>query len=160
VKERTEYILRTTQVLKTKLGAFVVQLPASFKPDHEKVDRFLTYFTEVARAQEHPPDIAIEFRHKGWFTDETYKLLRSHNVALVAAQSSRYPESREGTADFLYLRLHGPEQLFASSYTKEQLTDWAKFIKSAGKGKRAYVYFNNDIGGHALRNARELKELM
>jgi uncharacterized protein YecE (DUF72 family) len=160
VKERAEFILTTTQVLGSKLGAIVIQLPPSFKPDYEKVDAFLTYFTKTARALEHPPDIAIEFRHKEWFTDETYKLLRSHNVALVSAQSSRYPESRELTADFLYLRLHGPEQLFASPYSTEQLTDWAKYIKKAGKGKRTYVYFNNDIGGHALRNARELQELV
>lgn len=160
VRERTEYILTTTQVLGNKLGAFVIQLPPSFRPDFEKVDTFLTYFTGTARALPCPPDIAIEFRHKEWFTDDTYALLKKHNVALVSAQSSRYPESRELTADFLYLRLHGPKQLFASPYSTDELTDWAKYIKKAGKGKRAYVYFNNDIGGYALDNAKELQALL
>ncbi|HEY0010464.1 MAG TPA: DUF72 domain-containing protein [Candidatus Paceibacterota bacterium] len=161
VRERIDYILTTTQILGPKLGAIVVQLPPSFKQDLARVDTFLAHFTEAARSKAHPPDIAIEFRAKDWFNDDTFALLRKHNVALVAAQSSRYPEARELTADFSYLRLHGPKELFASPYSTSELKDWASFIRKAGKGgKRVYVYFNNDIGGHALRNAEELQGLL
>lgn len=160
VEERARFILDTTQVLGPKLGAIVIQLPASFKPDYERLNDFLKFFCAEACAKPHPFAIAIEFRSKEWFTDDTYTLLRKHNVALVAAQSSRYPEARELTADFCYLRLHGPKELFASSYSTEELKDWARFIKKAARQRTVYVYFNNDIHGHAIRNSRELKEIL
>jgi uncharacterized protein YecE (DUF72 family) len=162
VRERCEYILTSTQVLEgKKLGAIVIQLPASFKLDLPKLDKFLTFFTTHARALKYPPDIAIEFRNKIWFTKEVYVLLKKHNVALVSAQSSRYPGVTEITADIAYIRLHGPEKLFASEYSQKQLQEWTNFItKAAKKTKRVYVYFNNDFHGYALKNAKELYELL
>jgi uncharacterized protein YecE (DUF72 family) len=160
VEERCTYILNSLQVLGDRLGAIVIQLPASFKPEHQRLDEFLTFFVREARLLAHPPDIAIEFRSQAWFTNDTYGLLKRHNVALVAAQSSRYPEARELTADFCYIRLHGPKELFASSYSTEELKDWTYFIRKAAKGRRVYVYFNNDIHGHALSNSKELKQIL
>lgn len=161
VEEKIRYILESTQVLEKKLGAIVIQLPPSFKLDIPKLDSFLAFFTINARSLSYPPDIAIEFRNKYWFRKEVYALLKKHNVALVAAQSSRYPGVQEITADIAYIRLHGPENLFASRYSKEQLSEWAAFIaKVAKKTKRVYVYFNNDFHGYALENAKELKELI
>lgn len=82
-------------------------------------------------------------------------------VALVAGQSSRYPEVRHVTADFAYIRMHGPEKLFASKYTSEQLTDWADYIRSISpQVKHVYVYFNNDFHGYALENAKELAKIL
>ncbi len=160
VKERCEYILESTQVLESKLGAIVIQLPPSFAFDLKRMDKFLTFFTKTARKKKFPPDIAIEFRHARWFTEETFALLTKHNVALVAANSSRYPGVREVTADIAYIRLHGPEKLFASRYSAEQLREWDEYIrKIAKKTKRIYVYFNNDFHGYALENAKELAKL-
>jgi uncharacterized protein YecE (DUF72 family) len=161
VIEKVNYILSTTQVLGEKLGAIVIQLPASFKYDLEKVNKFLKYFVKEVDKQKYKFDIAIEFRNKYWFVDEVYKLLKKYNVALVAAQSSRYPGERVITADFAYIRLHGPKKLFASSYSNEQLRDWAKYIKEISKDvKKVYVYFNNDFHGYAIENAKKLKELL
>jgi uncharacterized protein YecE (DUF72 family) len=161
VKERCEYILTSTQVLEGKLGAIVIQLPPSFKLDMPKLDAFLSFFVTLARKQAYPPDIAIEFRNKDWFIKDTYALLKKHNVALVAAQSSRYPGAMEITADVAYVRLHGPEKLFASEYSPGQLQEWADFIrKAAKKTKRVFVYFNNDFHGYALKNAKELDALL
>lgn len=159
--EKIEYILATTQVLKHKLGTIVIQLPASFKYDLSKLDKFLNFFTDKIQQQEYKFNVAIEFRNKNWFTEELYALLRKYNVALVAAQSSRYPGVREVTADIAYIRLHGPEKLFASKYTHDQLKDWANYIKDiSNKVKEVYVYFNNDFHGYALENARQLTELL
>ncbi len=159
--ERTRYILATTQVLREKLGAFVIQLPASFKPDHERLDAFLGFMRAEIELLEFPPDLAIEFRADPWFSKETYELLMRHNVALVTAQSSWYPEDRHVTSSIAYFRFHGPKELFASGYSDEELVAWAKVIRSAAKKtERVYVYFNNDINGHALRNANTLKELL
>ena len=129
VKEKVQYILNTTQVLKDKLGAIVIQLPASFKYDIEKLEKFLEFFTTEVNKQEYKFDVAIEFRNKYWFIEDVYVVLRKYNVALVAAQSSRYPGAKEVTADFAYIRLHGPEKLFASSYTTKQLEEWSDYIK-------------------------------
>lgn len=161
VKERLNFVLESTQVLGDKLGAIVIQLPASFRYDLPKLKRFLAYFRKQIDKQHYRFDVAIEFRSKYWLVEEVYAVLRQKNVALVAGQSSRYPEARVVTADFTYIRMHGPGKLFASKYTKAQLQEWADYIRSVEpKVKRVYVYFNNDFHGYALDNARQLNKLL
>ena len=77
VRERIDYILDTTQVLERKTGALLIQLPASFRFDLERLDTFLAFFTKEVRARHFAFDLAIEFRNNYWFVDETYTLLRS-----------------------------------------------------------------------------------
>ena len=104
-------------------------------------------------------DVAIEFRNKDWFNEKVYVLLRKHNVALVTAQSSRYPQVEVLTADFGYMRFHGPKELFASSYTDSEIETWAHYINGiAKKTQRVYIYFNNDYNGYAIGNAKKLRE--
>lgn len=161
VKEKVQYILETTQVLENKLGAVVIQLPPSFRYDIPKLRKFLVFIKKEIKSKEFKLDLAIEFRNKYWFEEKTFLLLKKYNVALVAADSSRYPGAKVLTADFAYIRLHGPEKLFASKYSSEQLSEWAKYIKKIGsKVERVYVYFNNDFHGYALDNAKELKEMV
>jgi len=160
VREKVDYILTSTQVLQEKLGAILIQLPASFHVDFPRLQTFLDYFTKAVRAQTYVFDIAIEFRNKHWFTEETYRLLNTYAVALVAGQSSRWPGVRQVTTDFAYIRMHGPEKLFASPYTTEQLAELADYIRSIPKMRRVYVYFNNDFHGYALENAQELQKLL
>lgn len=161
VREQVSYILDTTQVLGDKIGALLIQLPASFRFDLERLDAFLKYFTEEVRLHRFPFDLAIEFRNRYWFVEDVYSLLRKYNVALVAADSSRYPGVREVTADTAYIRMHGPKKLFASSYSDGQLEDVAKYIRSiAAETRRIYIYFNNDFHGYAIKNARKLIEYL
>lgn len=161
VREKVAYILSSTQVLGNKLGAILIQLPASFRLDVNRLKVFLEFFTAEVRALPHNFDIAIEFRNKYWFIDDVYALLQSHNVALVAGQSSRWPGVRRITADVAYIRMHGPDRLFSSSYSTEQLSEWAEYIKHISpKTKRVYVYFNNDYHGYALENAKKLRKLL
>ncbi|CAN5382674.1 hypothetical protein BH10CHL1_BH10CHL1_49830 [soil metagenome] len=161
VREKIHTILTSTQILQEKLGAMVIQLPPSFRYDVEKLAPFLAFFQTGIQAQKYRFDVAIEFRNKSWFTDEVYTLLKQHNVALVAGQSSRYPEVRQITADIAYVRMHGPEKLFASKYSTEQLAEWATYIRSISpQVKKVYVYFNNDFHGYALENAKELATLL
>lgn len=161
VRERIRYILDTTQVLGRKTGALLIQLPASFKNDKEKLSAFLDFFTEEVRSRSFVFDLAIEFRNRYWFTDEVYAILRKYNVALVAANSSRYPGVRQVTADIAYIRMHGPTKLFASLYSDEQLQELATYIKDISSDvKRIYVYFNNDFHGYAIKNAETLQNLL
>jgi len=161
VVEKVRFILESTQVLGEKLGAILVQLPASFRFDVHRLDVFLAFFTAEVRALPHRFDIAIEFRNKYWFVDEIFALLEQYNVALVAGQSSRWPGIRHVTADIAYIRMHGPEKLFASSYSTSQLTELADYIQSlSAQTKRIYVYFNNDFHGYAIKNAQRLIEIV
>jgi uncharacterized protein YecE (DUF72 family) len=161
VRERVRYILESTHVLGDKAGTMLIQLPASFKLDVEKLETFLQFFTKAVRAQQHVFDIAIEFRNAKWFMDEVYVLLQKYNVALVAGQSSRWPGVRHVTANVAYVRMHGPEKLFASSYSTEQLAEWARYITNiASQVERTYAYFNNDFHGYALANAQELMHML
>lgn len=161
VINKVQFILQATQVLGDKLGCVLIQLPASFKYDLAKLDAFLAFFTNEVRNKPHVFDMAIEFRNKYWFTDELYALLKKYNVALVAGQSSRWPQMRHVTADIAYIRMHGPEKLFASSYSDGQLREWAAYIDGLPHHiKRVYVYFNNDFHGYALQNAQRLQSLL
>jgi uncharacterized protein YecE (DUF72 family) len=79
----------------------------------------------------------------------------------VAGQSSRWPEMRQTTANIAYIRMHGPDKLFASTYSRGQLAEWASYITTLPDHvKCVYVYFNNDFHGYALDNAKELRTLL
>jgi uncharacterized protein YecE (DUF72 family) len=161
VIEKVQFILQSTQVLREKLGAILIQLPASFRYDVSRLETFLEFFVAEVRSKQYAFDIAIELRNKNWFTDDVYALLTKYNVALVAGQSSRWPGIRQVTADIVYIRMHGPKKLFASSYSSEQLAEWASYITSLPERvKRVYVYFNNDFYGYALENGKEFKRLV
>ncbi len=161
VIEKVRFILDTTQVLGKKLGAILIQLPASFKYDIQRLNTFLAFFTYEVRAKPYSFDIAIEFRNNYWFTATLFKLLEKYNVALVAGQSSRWPGIRHVTASIVYIRMHGPEKLFASSYSSEQLTELAAYVTHLPKHiTRVYIYFNNDFHGYALKNAQELATIL
>lgn len=76
-------------MLKEKLGAILLQLPPSFKADEENVKRLLNFLDGKENFR-----FAIEFRHKSWFVDDIYDILRSKNIAFVIADSSRYPKEK------------------------------------------------------------------
>lgn len=160
-EESKSYIrtfLKYSKHLKEHLGCVLIQLPYSFKFDIKTLEEFLKFLSGTAKRMKYHADFAVEFRNISWFKDDTYSILKEHNVVLVISNSSRWPETREVTADFSYIRLHGPERLFASRYSNEQLDEWAEFIKSHKSLKKFYVYFNNDVNGYAIENARYLIE--
>jgi uncharacterized protein YecE (DUF72 family) len=67
------------------------------------------------------------------------------------------------TSDLVYVRLHGPEpaSLYTGSYSEDELREWADRVMAwRDEGRRVDVYFNNDLGGHAVRNARQLRALL
>jgi uncharacterized protein YecE (DUF72 family) len=158
-EEKLLKILEDLQVLENKLGCLLIQMPPSFKLDLERVESFFKLLTKLLKKLKYKPDVAIELRHASWFCKEAYSLFKKYNVALCIAQSARYPHERVVTADFLYIRFHGPAQLFASPYSNAEMKDWWQFINGARKIRRVFAYFNNDIGGHALDNSQYLQRL-
>jgi len=141
-----------------KLGPLLLQFPPSFRAEAGLLSDFLSHSREAASGKEIM--MAFEFRHASWFSEQVADLLAAAGAAMVIADSSRYPMAPLApTASFVYLRFHGPEALFASSYSDQQLRVWAERIMGWLKsGLDVYAYFNNDAGGCAIRNLRRLLE--
>ena len=101
--------------------------------------------------------LAFEFRHPTWLREKVYRILKKYNTAWVIADSSRYPKAEVITADFLYLRMHGPDSLFISGYPQKELRVLSRKVKSwLKKNLDIYIYFNNDFHGYAIENAKQL----
>ena len=158
LKDSLEKHLMDMQVLKEKLGVVLIQLPPSLAYDPDKTEDFLGTVAEITHGMEFQPRFAVEPRHESWFDTKAYDLLRKYEIALAIGQSSRYPAAREITSDFVYLRFHGPKEMFKSLYSEDELADWWEFIGQSGVDT-AYIYFNNTMHGYAIQNAQEMKSL-
>jgi uncharacterized protein YecE (DUF72 family) len=183
--------------LHAKLGPILWQLPASFAYDEERLDRFLSLLprdseaaAELARRHDHRVAgrsftmshrhhtlrHAIEIRHPSFLDAGFIRLLRRQNVALVFADTVDWPYAEDVTADFVYIRLHGGEELYTSGYEDAALDWWAARIESwaAGRapndaklvdpdtvpcrqGRDVYVYFDNDAKVRAPLDAQALR---
>ena len=158
VKDAWEKFLENSLHLKEKLGPILFQFPPSFKADGENVKR-LREFLKLTR----PTNIrlAFEFRHKSWCDEAIYNILKRFNMAWLIADSPKYPTAEAVTANFIYIRMHGPTTLFSPKYTYEGLKTLTQKIQAwLKKGFDVYVYFNNDFQGFSVQNAKELSELV
>lgn len=146
--------------LGAKLGPFLFQLPPSLRAETGLLENLLAGIRKKASVP--VLRVAFEFRHASWFNDGILDLMRDYGAELVKAHSERYPMAPdEATADFVYLRLHGPGQMFASTYSAAELEYWALMVRSwATKGKAVFVYFNNDFHAGAIENARALSSML
>lgn len=160
VEESWRQFLENAVVLEKRLGPVLLQFPPSFRLNAQLLDRFLAESNKLKESE--GIQLALEFRHPGWFDDATYRLLKKCGAALVIAHSQRYPQAPfVATAPFVYLRFHGPGQLFASSYSAAELQEWAGRIRSwMAEGLTVYAYFNNDFHGYAIDNTRALARLV
>ena len=135
-----------------KLGVILFQLPPSLVFDERIFRNFCESLDPRARH-------ALEVRHPSWVNDQVFGILREFNVALcIADTAGRYPFCEEMTADFAYIRLHGSQKLYTSQYGEEELQAWAEKVDLWGKD--AFIYFDNDYEGHAVNNAKRLKEIL
>jgi uncharacterized protein YecE (DUF72 family) len=88
-------------------------------------------------------------------------VLKKYNAAFCIYELGGHLSPEEVTADFVYIRLHGPEDKYQGSYSDDTLKGWAKKCKAwNGQGKDVYVYFDNDQNGYAAFNAQKMKELV
>lgn len=180
-----------------KLGPFLWQLPPRFAFDEERLDHFFSLLprdTEAAAvlARRHdnrltgraltepdrcrPLRHAVEIRHPSFLDPVFIRLLRRHKVALVFADAAGWPYTEDVTADFIYIRLHGATERYASGYDASALDWWAARIRSWAAGgqpddaklveparphRRAardvYVYFDNDAKVRAPFDAQALR---
>jgi uncharacterized protein YecE (DUF72 family) len=179
-----------------KLGPILWQFPPNFRFDAERIEAFLKLLphdTEAAArlGRRHddklrapawlkvdtarPMRHAFEIRHDSFRTPAFIALLRKYDVALVCADTVAWPRLMDLTADFVYCRLHGSEELYASGYDNQALDIWAARVAAWAKGaeptdaervngpgrtrkRDVFVYFDNDKKVRAPFDALALRE--
>ena len=148
----SEKFFLVAERLRKKLGPILFQLPPRWKVNVERFSEFLATLPKGNR-------YVVEFRDESWFVAPVFELMRKYNVAFCIHDFADMKVSNEITADFTYVRFHGPTSAkYSGSYSDAALRAWAKRIK--GWRRPAYVYFNNDPGGEAVKNALTLKGLL
>jgi len=158
-EEPLNIFFESARELKKKMGVILWQLPPNLHVDIRKLEDFSSLLVRipVSKKTRH----VFEFRHKSWFCQEIYGLLKKHNFSLCIAHSDRWPCIEEITADFIYLRFHGGQILYGSDYSDEELSEWAiKGRRWLAQGKDVYAYFNNDAYGFAVKNALTFRDLL
>lgn len=140
------------------LGPILVQLPPMMKIDLDRLEVFLNMLPKKIGQRE--LRVALEVRHESWLTDQTRSLLDKHGVALVLGDWKVPTNQTNDASPFVYLRRHGTPQ-YSGNYNEEQLQTDADLIRHfTRQGRDVYVYYNNDVGGHAFRNAKRLIDLL
>jgi len=148
--EDVYHLLERVDGVGEKKGCLLIQFPGKLAVTcSSQLEKLLTLIQERDPGKHWK--VAVEFRHSSWYDKEIYQLLSRHNAALVLHDMrSPGPPSHEPTADFVYLRFHGPENGYRGSYPEEFLFRYAKQIKAwNAEGKIVYVYFNNTLGDAA-----------
>lgn len=142
-------------LLKEKLGAILWQLPPTFAADIERLKDFLEMLSPYCLRN------TFEFRNKTWMDKKVFDLLKKEKSALCMADWPDFLDKLPPTADFVYVRRHGEEGSYATSYSTESLEKDAKKIKSYLRQKKdVFIYFNNDAFGYAPKNALDLATLI
>ena len=141
-------------LLGPKAGPVLFQLPPQFDRNDERLASFL----KMLRAKRR---YAFEFRHPSWYTPRVFRLLADANIALCISDHADAPSPWKRTADFVYVRGHGPGGRYKGHYSPAALATWAHSIKQwRRRGHDVYVYFDNDQKSAAPRDAKRLLDML
>jgi uncharacterized protein YecE (DUF72 family) len=140
--------------LRGKLGPILWQLPPGWKVNVERLEEFLSLLPREHR-------YTFELRNETWMTDAVLEVLHKYNAAFCIYELAGYHSPIELTADWTYIRLHGPTSFkYQGSYSDEQLAEWAERIRTWSKKlKGVYVYFDNDDSAYAMTLKRMVNKL-
>jgi uncharacterized protein YecE (DUF72 family) len=144
--------------LKEKFTVALWQLPPSMHLDIDRLDKFLKQLKKYKKVRH-----AFEFRHASWWCDEAFDLIRKYDMSFGHADYLKeIPKEIPDDMPFHYVRFHGiGAARYSGDYPKEMLSDWAKKIRRWKRIKRdVYLFFNNDSFGYAVKNAKELREML
>ena len=135
-------------------GPGLYQLPPGWKLDRERLEHFLQ---ALPRGIRH----VLEFREPSWYADDVLRLLDRHRVALCLHDMPGSATGRERVGPFVYVRFHGATGKYGGSYPDDRLRSWADWLAAQRRaGTETYAYFNNEVGGHAPRNALTLRSFL
>ena len=142
------------EILQDKLGAVLFQLPPHW---HFNEDRLRTFLESLSADYRY----CFEFRDDSWWNDNTYQLLNKYNAAFCMFELAGQRSPKEITADFVYIRLHGPGDAYQGEYDMQTLSGWAGAIHTwHSSGKTVFCYFDNDQNGYAAKDAMKLKSMI
>ncbi len=152
--ESSKRFFAAIEPLEEKLGPILFQLPPRWRLNLDRLAAFLDALPTGQR-------IALEFRDESWFSPAVCELLARHKAALCIYDLAGKLSPIEVTADFVYLRLHGPGAAYRGGYEDDTLAIWATRLLTWRKaGLDTFVYFDNDEKGYAVRDARRLCALV
>lgn len=151
-QESVRIFYQKIQELQNKKGPILFQLPPSFKMNKDRLEEFIKNLKK-------PHLHVFEFRNDTWFIDEIYEILKKNQIALCITDLNGKISPEEVTADFTYIRLHGPKKAYKGSYGP-QLKEWKQKIEKWSSKASVYCYFDNDEKGYAIQDARTLKEMI
>jgi uncharacterized protein YecE (DUF72 family) len=136
------------ELLGSRMGCFLFQLPPSFKYTPARLKRILEQLDPRYRN-------VVEFRHRSWWKANVYAAFKKAKVIFCSTSGPGLPDELVKTADDIYIRFHGRKRWYVHDYSKEEVAEWVARIKQSG-ATRVWAYFNNDRDGNAIKNAREL----
>lgn len=138
--------------LDEKVGPILFQLPPTMRADLERLARFIRLLSRKRR-------YTFEFRHPGWYAQPILRLLSDHNIALCISDHYDAPAPWECTADFVYVRGHGPEGKYKGRYPTPVLRELTvNSVKWRRRGFDVFIYFDNDQESAAPADAIKLKQ--
>lgn len=149
-EETVEWFFRELEPLRDKVAAYLFQLPPSFSPQPERLETFFSLLPYNNR-------YAFELRNPESYSGAVPELLERYGIAFCIHDLPGRETPDIVTSSLVYVRFHGTVGRYSGSYSDAELELWASRIRSwSDQGRDVLVYFNNDIGGHAIRNARTL----
>lgn len=147
-------MMASVDALRPALGPLLFQLPPRFRANLERLEAFLRII---------PPDVVsiFEFREPSWYCDAVFEMLDSFGAGLCVHDMPGSASPRIGVGPAAYIRFHGTDGKYVGRYTEEALAGWSQWIGEQTAGGRAvWAYFNNDIHGHAVEDAKALRSLV
>ena len=153
-EEPLERMMTAVRCLGDRLGPMLYQLPPSMKINLERLETFLRII---------PKDVTnvFEFRNKDWYVPETYALLDRYGASFCVHDMPGSASERVAVGPIAYVRFHGGEGKYWGRYSDEGLLSWTDWIvDQASQDRSVWCYFNNDIHGHAIEDARTLKSMV
>ena len=153
-EEPIDRLFTRMSALGRHLGPVLYQLPPGLKSDRDRLARFLDALPRDARH-------VIEFRDPSWYAPEILELLERHRASLCLHDMPGSATGRERVGPFVYVRFHGSTAKYGGGYREGCLTRWADWLNAQrDEGVDVYAYFNNDMGGHAPRDAVALRRAL
>jgi uncharacterized protein YecE (DUF72 family) len=153
-EEPLERMMAAVRHLGDRLGPMLYQLPPGMKINLERLESFLNILS---------PDVTsvFEFRNKDWYVPETYALLGRYGASFCVHDMPASQTDRIAVGPIAYVRFHGGEGKYWGRYSDEALLSWTDWIvDQVRQGHSVWCYFNNDIHGHAIEDARALKSMV
>ncbi|HYH14435.1 MAG TPA: DUF72 domain-containing protein [Flavisolibacter sp.] len=158
VEEPLERFFTVFAPLYPFMGPVLIQLPPMLRYNAAVAESFF----DLIRTRYSDQRFVLEVRHDTWMQEEAIRLLHHYQIGFVISQSFHFfPYAEWVTSKDVYLRFHGPKELYASGYSQEMLREYAiKCKKWINTGHTVWAYFNNDIHGYAFQDAQTLQGLL